>query len=428
MAADLRLEPRYFENKMKIGFCIVAFAIGCLFAVLVRSSNQAAPAEAAATMTPTQLASQQTTADALAPPRLLKIVKHAFGTSNEQPVSRYVCSNENGLAFEVIDRGASIVALKTADREKRFDNVILNCEGLEGYQACESYFGSTIGRFSNRIADGSFSIDGQPYSLSLNDGNHHLNGGNEGFDKQVWATEEIVDADAVGVRMSLTSPDGDQGYPGNCVVSVTYLLNNDDQLSIEFEAQSDKATPINLASQIFWNLNGDAADSIANHQLRIDSDQRLVLNDQQTPTGETQAVIDTRFDFRQLTTIGQFDHSISSPLSIDKPLTITDTFKGYQDDFVLNSQTGALAYAATLISPKSGRKVEVWTTQPGLHLDSANLLDGLPASGGLQKHSGISLRTQHHPDSPNRSEFPSVILKPGETYNQTTVYSFSIAE
>lgn len=379
-------------------------------------------------MTPTQLAAQRETADTIAPPMLLKIVKHAFGTSNEQPISRYVCCNENGMSFEVIDWGASIVAVTTADREGRSDNVILNCEGLEGYQACESYFGSTIGRFSGRIANGSFSLDGQQYSLSINDDNHHLNGGNNGFDKKIWTTEEIVDADAVGVRMSLTSPDGDQGYPGNCIVSVTYLLNNDDQLSIEFEAQTDKATPINLANQIFWNLNGDAADSIANHQLRIDSDQRLVLNDQQTATGETQPVTDTRFDFRQLTTIGHFDHSTSSPLSIDKPLIITDTFKGYDDDFVLNSQTGALAYAATLVSPKSGRKVEVWTTQPGLHLDSANLLDGLPASGGLQKHAGLSLRTQHHPDSLNRPEFPSAVLRPDETYKQTTVYSFSIAE
>ena len=413
---------------MKIGFCIAAFVIGCLFAVLVRSNNQAASPEDVPTTTPTQLAALQDAASATAPPMLLKIVKHPFGTFDEQPVSRYVCSNENGLSFEVIDWGATIVAVNTEDREGRFDNVVLNCEELESYQACHAYFGSTIGRFSNRIANGSFSLDGRPYLLSLNNDKHHFNGGSNGFDKQAWSTEEIVDADAVGVRMSLTSPDGDQGYPGTCIVSVTYLLNNENQLSIDFEAHSDAATPINLASQIYWNLNGHTTDSIATHQIRIDADGRLILDDQQNPTGQIQSVVDTRLDFRQLTSIGHADYLRSSPVSLDKPLDINKTFRGYADNFVLNSQTGAVAHAATLISPKSGRKVEVWTTQPGLYLDSANMLDGQPASGGLGKHTGISLRTQHHPDSPNQPEFPSTILQPGETYKQTTVFSFSIAE
>ena len=412
---------------MKIGFCIVAFIVGCLFAVLVRSSNQAASLEDVTALTPTQLAAQQDATNANAPPAVLKIVKHTFGLLDERPVSRYVCSNENGLSFEVIDLGATIVAVNTEDRAGSFDNVILNCEGLEGYQACHTYFGSTIGRYSGRIADGKFTLDGQLCSLSLNDESHHSNGGSHGFDKQVWTAEEIIDADAVGVRMSLTSPDGDQGYPGACQVNVTYLLNNDDQLSIEFEAQVDKATPINLANQIFWNLNGDATESVATHQLQIDSDQHLILDDQQIPTGKIQSIVDTRFDFRRRLTVGQFDHLAASPVTSVIPLTINDNFEGYNDNFVLNSQTGALAYAATLTSPKSGRKMEVWTTQPGLNLDSANSLDGLPASGGLQKHAGISLRTQHHPDSPNRSEFPSTVLLPGETYQQTTVYSFSIA-
>ena len=411
---------------MKIGFCIAAFIIGCLFAVLIRSTKQDAPAENVSVTTPTRLAAEQDTDNA--DPMLLQIVKHPFGIYKDQPVSRYVCSNENGLSFEVIDWGASLVAVKTADRTGRFDNVILNCERLEDYQACEAYLGATIGRYSDRIANGSFSIDDKPYSLSLNDGKHHLNGGSKGFDKQIWTTEEIEDADAVGVRMSLSSLDGDQGYPGNCSVSVTYLLNNNDQLSIQFEARSDAATQINLANQIFWNLNGDATDSVATHQLRIDSDKRLVLDDQKIATGKIQSVADTRFDFRQLTSVGQFDLLSSSPVSITVPLTIDDSFRGYKDNFVLNSQAGTLAYAATLISPKSGRELEVWTTQPGLHLDSANLLDGQPASGGLQKHAGISLRTQRHPNSPDQPESSSTLLAPGETYNQTTVYSFSIAE
>ncbi|MDB2685822.1 galactose mutarotase [Mariniblastus sp.] len=412
---------------MKIGFCIAAFVIGCLFAVLVRSSSEVAPAEGADT-TPTQLAAELDAATVTAPPMTLKVVKHSYGAFEASPVSRYVCSNENGLSFEVIDWGATIVAVNTPDREGRFGNVVLNCEGLEGYQACQSFFGSTIGRFSDRIAYGSFSLDGHQYSLSLNDGKNHLNGGSKGFDKQVWATEEIVDADAVGVRMSMTSPDGDQGYPGACQVSVTYLLNNDDQLSVQFEAQTDAATPINLASQVFWNLNGDATGSVATHQLRIDADQRLVLDNQQIPTGETKSVSETRFDFRQPITIGHFDLVISSPVSLNNPLTLENCFKGFNDNFVLNSQTGVLAHAATLSSPSSGRKVEVWTTQPGLLLDSANLLDGQPSSGGLQKHSGISLRTQHHPDSPNQSEFPSTVIQPGDKYDQKTVYSFSIAD
>ena len=414
---------------MKIGICIVAFVIGCLFAVLVRSDDQAVRTDSHSTTTPTQLALAPDTVDvSAAPAMLLNIIKHPFGTYEDQPVSRYVCSNKNGLSFEVIDWGATIIAVKTKDRDGKFDNVVLNCEGLEGYQACESYFGSTIGRFSNRIANGKFLLDGNPHSLSLNDENHHLHGGSQGFDKRVWSTEEIVDADSVGVRMSLTSPDGDQGYPGTCLVSVTYLLNNEDQLSVEFKAQSDSPTVVNLTNQSYWNLDGDVTESIASHQLRIDSDQRLVLDEQQIPTGEIQPVVDTRFDFRQLDWVGKFDPITSSPVSIDQPLTIAGTFKGYNDHFVLNSQSGALAFAATLISPKSGRKMEVWTTQPGLCLDSANLLDGLPASGGLPKHSGICLRTQHHPDSPNQPKFPSTVLRPSDTYHQTTVFSFSVVE
>ena len=415
---------------IKIGFCVAAFVVGCLFAVLVRSNNHAAPANDATTKTLTKFTSTPSDIDedSVTPPMVLNIVKHPFGTIDDSPISRYVCANKNGVSFEVIDWGAAIVAIKTKDRNGRFDNVILNCEGLEGYQACEAYFGAVLGRFANRIADGKFTLGGQEYSLSLNDTNHHLHGGAEGFDKRVWTTEEIVDADSVGVRMSLTSQDGDQGFPGTCEISVTYLLNNEDQLSVEFQASSDALTPINLTNQIFWNLDGDTTDSIASHLLRINADQRLVFDDQKIPTGDEQPVIDTRFDFRQPSEIGHFDHTRSSPVSPDEPLMIADAFNGYDEDFVLNSQTGVLASAATLISPKSGRKMEVWTTQPGLHLDTANSLDGLPASGGLQKHSGISLRTQHHSDSPNQPNFPSTVLRPGETYKQTTVFSFSIAE
>lgn len=411
---------------MKIGFCIAAFVMGCLFAVLVRSSNQAAPAEDG-TSTPTQIATRlHVEQDATPPPMVLNIVKYPFGNINDSPSSRYVCANKNGVSFEVIDWGASIVAIRTQDRDGKFDNVILNCEGLEGYQACEAYFGSTLGRFSNRIANGQFSLDGQEHSLSLNDESHHLHGGAEGFDKRIWSTEEIVDADSVGVRMSLTSQDGDQGYPGTCQISVTYLLNNEDQLSVEFEAATDAATPVNLSSQIYWNLDGDAAESVTKHQLQIDADQRLILDGQKIPTGDFQPVVDTRFDFRKLNEVGDFDLKTSSPVSIDEPLTMANTFKGFDDFFVLNSQSGTLASAATLVSPRSGRKVEVWTTQPGLQVETGNSFDGLPASGGLQKHAGISLRTQHHPNSPNQPEFPSTILRPGDSYKQMTVYSFSI--
>ena len=334
---------------IKIGFCIAAFVVGCLFAVLVRSSNHAASANDSTTRTLTKLAATPNgiEEDAVAPPMVLNIVKYPFGTIDNSPVSRYVCANKNGVSFEVIDWGAAIVAIKTKDRNGRFDNVILNCEGLEGYRACEAYFGAVLGRFSNRIANGKFPLNDQEFSLSLNDDIHHLHGGAEGFDKRVWTTEEIVDADSVGVRMSLTSQDGDQGFPGTCETSVTYLLNNEDQLSVEFKATTDSPTPINLTNQIFWNLDGAATESIASHQLRINADQRLALNDQKIPTGDEQPVVDTRFDFRQLNEIGHFDHISSSPVSINESLMIADTFKGYDEDFILNSQTGVLTSAAT---------------------------------------------------------------------------------
>lgn len=415
---------------MKIGFCIAAFLVGCLFAVLVRSNNQAAPADGSATKqtTPMAVNLEDVDQDNTPPPMVLNIVKYPFGEIDDLPVSRYLCANKNGVSFEVIDLGAAIVAIKTQDRDGKFANVILNCEGLEGYQACDAYFGAALGRFSNRISEGKFSLDGQQRSLSINQDGHHLHGGAAGFDKHIWSTEEIVDADSVGVRMSLTSQDGDQGYPGTCHISVTYLLNNDDQLSVEFEATTDAPTPINLTNQIFWNLDGDTPDSIASHQLRIDADQRLMLDEHKIPTGQTKPVVDTRFEFRTPAEVGRFDFTSSSPVSIDHPPVIADTFNGYDADFILNSQSGTLASAATLVSPKSGRKMEVWTTQPGLHLDTANAFDGLPASGGLQKHAGISLRTQHHPDSPNQPQFPSTILRPNNTYQQSTVYTFSIAD
>jgi aldose 1-epimerase len=412
---------------MKLGFCIVAFVVGCLCAVLIRTTDSADKAIEAKAKTLTVSKSEpDLKTDTTPQPMQLKITEEAYGEfDDETSIAKFTCTNVNGLSFEVIEYGATITAITIPDREGNFENVVLSCEGLDGYQACTSYFGAAVGRFCNRIAGSKFSLNGREYVLSANDGPNHLHGGEVGFDKRIWSTEEIVDADAVGVRMSLISEDGDQGYPGNCTVSVTYLLDNDNQLTVEFAAESDSETPVNLTNHTYWNLDGAGEGLIVDHVLQIESDQILEFNDQNLPTGRVLDVNGTRFDFSSANKIISADvEAIGDEPGVDPK----EKFSGYDHNFCLRSQSGSLAAAALVYSPKSGRQLEIATTQPGVQFYTGNFLDGQPGSGGFEKHSAFCLETQHYPDSPNQPEFPSTVLGPGKPLKQTTVFKFSVVQ
>lgn len=424
-----RVGKLYCEIKMKLGFCFAAFVIGCLCAVLIRTNDSTADAnktEDNALTVPNSDADFNAEDAVEMDFARLKIVKELFGELEDgKTVSKFICTNVNGVSFEIIEFGATVIAVNTPDRDGQFDNIALSCEGLEGYQACTSYFGASVGRYCNRIANSKFTLDGKIFELSANDGTNHLHGGKVGFDRRLWATEEIVDSDAVGVRMTLTSEDGDQGFPGNCKVSVTYLLSNDNQLSIEFVAESDAATPINLTNHTYWNLDGAGDSPIYDHVLNIESDRILEFDDQNLPTGQYVDVKGTRYDFTAPRPI----HKPMSSESVDGDAAEpADDFAGYDHNFCLRSQSGNLAPAARVYSPGSGRQMEIKTTEPGLQFYTGNFLDGLPGSGGFEKHTGFCLETQHYPDSPNQPEFPSTILRPGTQFKKTTVISFSVVE
>ena len=345
----------------------------------------------------------------------MSIEKESFGkTTDGKDVSIYVCKNANGSTIRLIDYGANVVSVEVPDRDGKFANVTLSFDKIDGYLQRHPYFGATVGRYCNRIANGKFSLNGKEYSLATNNGPNHLHGGENGFDRQMWAAQTIETDDAVGVKFTRTSPDGEEGYPGNVQVSVLYTINNKNELTMEFEATTDAATPVNLTNHCYWNLAGAGSGDILGHELTIESDHYLAVDETLIPTGELTSVAGSPFDFTSPHTIGERIKQIDSD-----PV-------GYDHCYVLRSQNGKLALAAKAKDPKSGRVMEVYTTQPGIQLYSGNFLDGTPAGNGFQQYNAFCLETQHYPDSPNQSKFPSTILKPGETFKHTTVHRFSV--
>lgn len=343
----------------------------------------------------------------------MRIERRPFGkTADGSPASLFTCTNEHGLVLKVTDYGALIVSLETPDRDGRLANVTLGHASLEGYLQRHPYFGATVGRYCNRIAKGRFRLDGKEYTLATNDGAHHLHGGKLGFDRVMWKAEGTVSDAGAGVRFMRRSPDGEEGYPGNLDVTVAYRLTKDNCLVAEFTATTDKPTPVNLTNHCYWNLGGAGSGKILEHELMIAADKYLPVDAGLIPTGETAGVEGTPFDFRSPRRIGERIQEIPS-----RPV-------GYDHCYVLRSQGGGLALAARVKERRSGRVMEIYTTQPGLQFYSGNFLDGSAANGGFQQYEGFCLETQHYPDSPNQPAFPPVILRPGETYRQTTVHRF----
>jgi len=331
-----------------------------------------------------------------------------------EPVMLHTLTNKNGMSVSIMDYGAAIVKIMVPDRTGKLKNVVLGFDHLTPYLHAKYYFGATIGRYANRIARGQFQLEHVPYQLPVNNPPNTLHGGLRGFDKHVWRNE-AVDSDTPAVRFSLLSPDGDQGYPGNLFASVTFSLNDDNELRISYEATTDKPTVVNLTNHSYFNLAGEGTGTVLDQVLTLHADSFLPVDATLIPTGEIRKVAGTPWDFLNPTPIGAHLKETG-----DKPA-------GYDHNYIL--QKGFFsdwAVAAEVLDPASGRTLKVSTDQPGLQLYTGNFLDGTPGNPGnpFRQYSGFCLETQHYPDSPNQSSFPSTILMPGDTYKTTTVFQF----
>ena len=345
-------------------------------------------------------------------------IDHApFGRSADQPVDIYTLTNAHGIEVRIMTYGAAIVSLKTPDRTGHLANIVLGFDSLDPYLAGVPYFGATVGRYANRIANGRFVLEGKSYQLARNDGPNSLHGGPRGFDKRVWQAVAAATLRAQELRLSYVSAAGEEGYPGELTAHATYRLADDDTLAIDYEASTTAATPVNLANHAYFNLTGDPHRPILEHVLTIHADRFTPVDATLIPTGELREVAGTPFDFRTPHAIGG---RIESP---DEQLRLGH---GYDHNWVLKAAPGPMARAALLFDPHSGRSLELRTTQPGLQFYSGNFLDGKPAGQGtvFGYRTGLCLETQHFPDSPNHAAFPTTILRPGQTYRQQTLLVF----
>jgi len=350
----------------------------------------------------------------------MNIQKQQFGRTPEgHNVELYTLTNSNGLRAKIMTYGAIVVALDVPDRSGNLADITLGYDTLAEYIKANPYFGAVVGRYGNRIANGKFELNGIEYKLATNNGPNHLHGGIKGFDKVVWNAEEVKTKQAVGLKLTYLSADGEEGYPGNLQCSVTYALMDNDELKISYEAQTDKPTPINLTHHSYFNLAGRGTSDILNHEMTLNADAFTPVDEGLIPTGQLLPVKNTPMDFTAPTPIGA---------RINQDYQQLKYGKGYDHNWVLNSNNdGSLALAARVYEPGSGRVMEIYTTEPGVQFYSGNFLDGsnVGKGGKVYKHRyGFCLETQHFPDSPNKPDFPSVILNPGQKYTHITVHSF----
>jgi aldose 1-epimerase len=345
-----------------------------------------------------------------------KVEKSFFGkTAEGDSVMLYTLKNEKDIVVKIMSYGGIITEIHTPDRNGKLGNITLGFDNLDQYLAGHPNFGALIGRFGNRIAKAQFSLDGENYQLAVNNGNNSLHGGLKGFDDVLWDPVVIDCDERAALQLSYISPDGEEGYPGTLKVVVTYELLMD-QLFITYEAETDKATPVNLTNHAYFNLAGGG--TILDHVLYINASKYTPVNDELIPTGELANVEGTPFDFRKPFAIGErFDQIGNDPV-------------GYDHNFVLDGSSEDKFLAAKLLDPKTGRSLEVLTTEPGVQFYTGNFLNGTLKSGDFTyvKNSGMCLETQHFPDSPNQPNFPSTILRPGEKYISQTIYKFGVEE
>ena len=355
------------------------------------------------------------------PPRMASLTESSFGRlSDGRAVSLFTLTNAHGVEVRAINYGAIIVSVRTPDRAGRFDDVVLGFDSLAGYLEKTPYFGAVVGRYANRIANGEFTLDGKTYHLARNNGPNSLHGGIRGFDKVLWTAEPTEHGDTASVSFRYVSPDGEEGYPGTVTVRVSYSLTPSDQLVVDYEATTTKATPINLSQHTYWNLHGEGRGDILDHVMRLDASAFTPVDSTLIPTGELARVGGTPFDFRTPTAIGA---------RIDAPDTQLHYGHGYDHNWVLDraGRTGVVA-VARVVDPTSGRVLDVATTEPGVQFYTGNFLDGtVTGKGGVRypRRGAFALETQHFPDSPNHPNFPSTILRPGDRFRSRTEFTFS---
>lgn len=332
-------------------------------------------------------------------------------------VMQFELKNKNGMTARFMTRGATLTHLMVPDKNGKLTDVVLGFDDVAGYESDRNqYFGCTTGRVANRIAKGKFKVEGKEYSVAINNEPNHLHGGvKRSLDKVIWNAEGVQIKNGAGVKFSYTSPDGEEGFPGEMKITVLYTLTDKNELRINYKATTDKATPINLTNHSYFNLAGAGSETNYDHTLKLYADKFTPTDDTMIPTGKIQSVEGTPLDFRQPKKIGK-----------DIGQLVDTAWVGYDHNFVLNNQDGTLALAAEVTEPTSGRKMLVYTTEPGVQLYTGNFLKGQKGKDGktFPKRSAFCLETQHYPDSINQPEFPSTVLKPGETYTQTTIYQF----
>ena len=346
-----------------------------------------------------------------------RVTSQAFGKAPDgAPVEVYTLANAKGLEVRAITYGAIITSIKAPDRGGRLADVALGFDALAGYVGEHPYFGAIVGRYGNRIGNARFALNGRTYQLAANNGPNHLHGGIRGFDKYVWTAERLASVN--GVAFTRVSPDGEEGYPGTLKVRVSYTLTDAGELAIEYEATTDKPTPVNLTQHTYFNLAGHDAGTILDHEVTIHADRFTPVGESLIPTGVMAPVEGTPMDFRRSTKVGARIDAATEQLKFGR---------GYDHNWVLNRKGAGLQRAALVVEPRSGRTLEVSTTEPGVQFYTGNFLDGtLKGKGGVTyvRRSGLCLETQHFPDSPNQPSFPTAILQPGNTYRSRTVWKF----
>jgi aldose 1-epimerase len=339
-------------------------------------------------------------------------------TPDGASVFLYTLTNSAGIEARITNFGGILVSLKVPDRRGKLADISLGFDTFEEYFRTRRYFGATVGRFANRIAKGQFSLDGSVYTLARNNGENSMHGGVHGFHKAVWQGRRVSE-NPPALELTYRAKDGEEGYPGNVIVSVTYSLTANNELRIDYAASTDQATVINLTNHSFFNLAGQGSGDVLAHLVTIDADRFVPVDAGLIPTGELRPVAGTPFDFRKPVAAGARLRANDAQLQFAK---------GYDHTFVLNHSPRRLAFAARVADPESGRVMEVHTTEPGVQLYTANTLDGSEAGKGGKRYgpqSGLCLETQHFPDSPNHPEFPSTVLRPGAAFHSTTVFRFS---
>ena len=351
---------------------------------------------------------------------MLAVTRAPFGrTPDGQDIEVFTLRNANGIEVKAITYGGIITSLKTPDRNGAMADIVLGFDSLDGYLGDHPYFGAIIGRYGNRIANGRFTLDKNEYRLAVNNGPNHLHGGVKGFDKQVW-TPEILGNNAV--RFSRISPDGEEGYPGTLQVAVVYSLTNYNELIVEYQANTDLPTHVNLTQHSYFNLAGAGSGDILGHELMIAADSYTPVDATLIPTGEVATVAGTPFDFRTPTAIGARIGAAHPQIK---------NGQGYDHNWVLTRIKDSPQLAARVVEPASGRVLEVATTEPGMQFYAGNFLDGTIAGKGGRaygRRSGFCLETQHYPDSPNQPDFPSTELRPGDMYSSRTIFRFDVSK